>query len=60
MEDTEAGAATYVALRSRWDLYIRALAPAMSYTLAEVDPAGSDPEATTQRREFRARLRFAD
>jgi hypothetical protein len=60
MEDEEAGAATYVGLRSRWDLYIRALAPVMAYTMAEVDPAGSDPEATTERKEFRARLRFAD
>lgn len=42
--DEAAGAGRYVALRARWDRYVRALAPAMAYRMTEIDPAGADPE----------------
>jgi hypothetical protein len=60
MEDEQSGAQAYVALRSRWDAYIKALAPALGYSMEEIDPVGSTPESTDERGEFRARLRFAD
>lgn len=41
--DEEAGARTYATLRARWDAHVRALAPAMSYSATDVDPAGSGP-----------------
>ncbi len=58
--DEQSGAEAYVALRSRWDAYIRALAPALGYSMEEIDPVGCAPESTGERRDFRARLRFAD
>ena len=60
MQDEQSGAEAYVALRSRWDAYIRALAPALGYSMEEIDPVGSTPESTDERGEFRTRLRFAD
>ncbi len=60
MKDEQSGAEAYVALRSRWDAYIRALAPALAYSMDEIDPVGSTPESTDERGEFRTRLRFAD
>ncbi len=60
LRDEQSGAEAYVALRSRWDAYIRALAPALAYSMEEIDPVGCAPESTGERREFRARLRFAD
>jgi len=44
-----AGAEQYVALRARWDRYIRALAPAMAYHPHEIDPAGADPDPAHHR-----------
>lgn len=46
--DEEAGARTYAALRARWDGHVRALAPAMSYSQADVDPAGSGPSVVLE------------
>ncbi len=60
ISDEQSGIETYIALRSRWDLYIRALAPALGYSMAEVDPIGSNPDSSDERQEFRTRLRFAD
>jgi hypothetical protein len=55
--DEQAGAAAYLDLRGEWDHYIQGLAPAMAYTMAEIDPAGQHPESTGQRPDFRVRLR---
>ena len=52
-----AGAQAYLALRSLWDPYISELAPAMAYSMVEIDPASQDPDSTGQRPNFRARLR---
>ena len=38
--DEQAGAETYVSLRTQWDRRVAALAPAMAYGPDEVDPAG--------------------
>jgi hypothetical protein len=53
--DEAAGAERYVALRARWDRYIRALAPAMAYRPREIDPAGVDPDPTGHRPAIPAR-----
>jgi hypothetical protein len=55
--DERAGAETYVGLRAQWDRDITNLAPAMAYTMEEIDPVGTNPEISDQRPEFRARLR---
>lgn len=55
--DEEEGAATYMALRLRWDYLITELAPHLGYTMAEIDPEGSDPGQSDTRPEFSARLR---
>jgi hypothetical protein len=57
LADERAGAEIYVSLRSQWDPHIRALAPALAYSMEEIDPAGSNPESADAREEFRARLR---
>jgi hypothetical protein len=57
MADEQAGAEAYLDLRGEWDHYISELVPAMTYTLAEIDPAGQHPESTYQRPDFRIRLR---
>src|SRR5215207_7654845 len=51
--DEEAGAEAYAALRAEWDPHITALAPAMAYTMDEIDRVGSDPESSDERPEFR-------
>ena len=53
--DEAAGAERYVALRARWDRYIRALAPAMAYRPHEIDPAGADPDPADRRPAIPAR-----
>lgn len=55
--DEEEGAAAYVTLRLRWDYLIAGLAPRLGYSMAEIDPEGSDPGASDTRPEFDARLR---
>lgn len=55
--DEQGGAQAYVALRAQWDPYISELAPAMVYSIEEIDPAGQNPEGTGQRPDFRVRLR---
>jgi hypothetical protein len=57
LADEEEGAATYVALRAEWDYLVTRLAPSLGYSLEEIDPAGSRPEAAAARPEFAARLR---
>jgi hypothetical protein len=39
--DEQVGAEAYVSLRSRWDPLIARLAPAMAYSMDQIDPAGS-------------------
>jgi hypothetical protein len=57
--DEQAGSEDYVALRTRWDRYIRVLSPALSYRPEEVDPATADPESARRRPDFRGRLHRA-
>jgi hypothetical protein len=40
VSDEAAGAEAYVRLRTGWQMHIRTLAPALGYTMAEIDPAG--------------------
>ena len=53
--DEAAGAEQYVALRARWDRYIRALAPAMAYRPHEIDPVGAAPDPAGRRPAIPAR-----
>jgi hypothetical protein len=55
--DLSAGAENYIALRKHWQAHIENLAPALGFTMEEIDPAGSDPGSTDRRPDFRARLR---
>lgn len=55
--DEEEGAASYVALRLRWNYLIAELAPRLGYSMAEIDPEGSHPGASDDRPELNARLR---
>lgn len=55
--DAEEGAASYVALRAEWDYLVAHLAPALGYTMAEIDPAGSRPQQSDERAPFATRLR---
>jgi len=59
ISDEQAGVATYLELRTAWQMHIRTLAPALGYKMDEIDPAGADPEFPDHRREFRGRLRSA-
>lgn len=59
MSDEQAGADVYVSLRAQWHHYVVALAPAMGYSLDEIDVVGSNPEAARAWEQFRARLRSA-
>jgi hypothetical protein len=54
--DDQAGVEIYVALRARWDSDIARLAPLMAYRMEDIDPAGSEPDASDRRKDFRARL----
>jgi hypothetical protein len=57
--DEEAGADVYVKLRRQWDPLITALAPAMDYSMDEIDPARSRPQDVERRAPFEERLRSA-
>lgn len=57
--DEKEGFEVYVSLRRCWDLNIRLLAPSMAYSQEEIDPAGSNPQSTNDRQDFRTRLRSA-
>ena len=57
--DEETGAELYVKLRRRWDPLIAALAPAMAYSIDEIDPARSRPHEAARRPPFQERLRSA-
>jgi hypothetical protein len=57
--DEETGAELYVKLRRRWDPLIAALAPAMAYSMEEIDPATSRPQEAERRPPFQERLRSA-
>ncbi len=59
IEDEASGAETYIALRMRWDRFIRALAAHMGRGMDVIDPAGTNPEGSEERQEFHARLRSA-
>jgi len=48
-----------VTLRGRWDPLIAALAPAMGYSMDEIDPARSRPQEAARRAPFQERLRSA-
>ena len=55
--DEEEGAATYLALRLKWDYLIAELAPHLGYSMVEIDPEGSKPGTSDRRPEFETRLR---
>lgn len=57
--DERAGAEVYVQLRRRWDPLITALAPAMDYSMDEIDPARSRPHDAERRPPFQERLHSA-
>jgi len=57
--DEATGAELYVTLRGRWDPLIAALAPAMGYSMDEIDPARSRPQEAARRAPFQERLRSA-
>jgi hypothetical protein len=57
--DEETGAEFYVKLRRQWDPLIASLAPAMAYSMDEIDPATSRPKEAERRPPFRKRLRSA-
>ena len=57
--DEATGAELYVTLRGRWDPLIAALAPAMAYSMDEIDQAGSRPHEAERRPSFQERLRSA-
>jgi hypothetical protein len=57
--DEATGAELYVTLRGRWDPLIAALAPAMAYSMDEIDPARSRPHEAQRRPPFQERLRSA-
>ncbi len=45
----QAGAAAYISLRTQWDAYITKLAPALAYSMNEIDRAGSQPAASDKK-----------
>jgi hypothetical protein len=49
--DEQAGAATYLSLRAQWDGQIKKLAPSLAFDMEEIDPAGSRPESSDERRQ---------
>jgi hypothetical protein len=57
--DEDEGAENYIALRVRWDRFVRALGSHMAYTMDVLDPAGTNPKSSDERSEFHARLRSA-
>jgi hypothetical protein len=57
--DERIGVENYIALRSRWDRFITALAEHMAHDMETIDPAGANPARAEQREEFTARLRSA-
>lgn len=59
VSNEEAGAELYVKLRRDWDPLIAALAPAMAYSMDDVDPAGSRSREAERRPQFQERLRSA-
>jgi hypothetical protein len=59
LADADTGAELYVKLRRRWDPLIAALAPAMAYSMDEIDPARSRPQEAEGRPPFQERLHSA-
>jgi hypothetical protein len=59
VEDERAGADAYVALRAEWSPIIERLAPAMGYSIGDIDLPAADPASADRRPEFQARLRSA-
>jgi hypothetical protein len=59
IEDDTIGEENYVALRSRWDRFIRALSQHMAYEEDVIDLAAADPASVEERQEFHTRLRSA-
>jgi hypothetical protein len=57
--DEETGVELYVKLRGRWEPPIATLAPAMAYSMDEIDPATSRPQDAERRPPFQERLRSA-
>jgi hypothetical protein len=57
--DVRSGADTYVALRARWDRYVRAFAEHMLDSMDNIDPAGEHPQTIDERQAFPTRLRSA-
>jgi hypothetical protein len=57
--DPRTGFEVYRSLRSEWDIHIAALAPAMAYDLAEIDPVGAEPQRAERRESFTVRRHAA-
>jgi hypothetical protein len=57
--DENNGVETYIALRMRWDRFIRAFADYMALTPDAVDQTGENPQSSDERQTFRTRLRSA-
>ena len=51
-----AAAEIYTSLRAHWHNRILALAPALAYTIEEIDPAGSHADWTQPEQKFYTRL----
>ena len=56
LADQNAGAENYIELRRQWQSHIEHLAPALAYSIGEVDPVGSNPTMVDRRPEFQRRL----
>jgi hypothetical protein len=59
LEDERIGEENYIALRAKWDRYIRAFAHYMQHPLDQIDLPGSDPDRIHARNDFTERLRAA-
>jgi hypothetical protein len=56
LADQNAGAENYIELRRQWQRHIEHLAPALAYSISEVDPVGSHPAVVDRRPDFQSRL----
>jgi len=59
IRDERRGEEIYIALRARWDRYLRAFAEHMMHPMDQVDLVGADPRRSERRPEFEQRLRAA-
>ncbi len=59
IRNEQEGAETYIALRARWDRYIKAFADHMAHDMVNIDPVGANPKSVRDRQQFDLRLRSA-